>query len=834
MRRETVHLTALILFISTYFFLPFLLFEYGVPSAETLLAKMFAVNHFDNLRAGRLAFWNSYVGLGQTAIVLNHIPINLYSPMFLAFGFNDLTFYTMQLIDFALLLYGFIYLGRLAGWTDKSSLISGVFYFGVGFVMAYFPIGFYNAVFVTAPYIVACAIELASEFSGKNLFKLSLLVFWQMFGNSPIFWFIALIGDVVILSLVLSIYSAERMRFISKMFLAGQFIGLGVLSCFWQIYYILDTIKASGRINSGLKLGLLSPNLWGEFAESFWLSSYFIIGATLATLYLIKICIANMSVRIFLYSCILILSGLYGQTIVVEDLSSIFGHFEVYLSVGALFGVGCISWRRTGYSVFMLSLRFLTLLALLSFYLYSPNIGGGFEYQLFSQFPFVYRVLFISLIAFPLTRKDLSKNYLLGCALLIFVYFLRAHAQIILLRGFAVLWHMNRDTHLVSIGIALLFAEGIKESFQLIGRPSVQKLVSGLALCSLALIVRQNFYTGKIHNYVNKINTEKEIQFKELSADLRSRIANEGFFRLAQFDVTYDYRAVPGSLTNDGVFESSIYSNGVSSHFRWLHYHILSAGKYEELPGLAGQLPYQYYPANVFRVFNIVPSERLDSSYFRNALILDFDYDSRTQFFWNLSQTKYILKYKSPFEGTAAGNFNLLKHYEKLGAYLYENKSVPVAHRYGFIETDSIGYSSIVERSNADDISDVEEVFSMVKFTDDSKLLFGEGVGENQTIVSNFSKPVVIVDLESWNSNWKFEDLDEEPGIYRTPERVFHIFRGYFLEPGRHRLRIKYSLPYFRLALVISTFSAIFLFLGWLIAAFYGRKTSLNSKLTGN
>jgi len=314
----------------------------------------------------------------------------------------------------------------------------------------------------------------------------------------------------------------------------------------------------------------------------------------------------------------------------------------------------------------------------------------------------------------------------------------------------------------------------------------------------LVVEAQAQFFNSKTHSYVNRINGAKEVEFRNIGNDLQARFRSEGWFRIAQFNMNYDHRAVPGSLRPYGLPESSIYDNGVSRYYRNFHYNVIHAGKFKPRGDVSEFLPYPYYPLSVHRALGIPHGDVLQESYFRNALTLDYPYDDRVQFLWDLTQTRYILKYRGELDSPYLVE---VAYYPEHEARLYRNENARPT-RFG------IANEIILNDSNSESLSDVRSAFKNTQPATPEEINILPDSGDNRVVLRvKLGRAALLVNYESWNPHWK-ATIDGTPAEVL---RAFHFIRAIRVPAGEHRIDMEYEVPGFRIASVVAI-------LGWLAA----------------
>ncbi|MDP2922431.1 MAG: YfhO family protein, partial [Candidatus Omnitrophota bacterium] len=80
----------------------------------------------------------------------------------------------------------------------------------------------------------------------------------------------------------------------------------------------------------------------------------------------------------------------------------------------------------------------------------------------------------------------------------------------------------------------------------------------------------------------------------------------------------------------------------------------------------------------------------------------------------------------------------------------------------------------------------------------------------------------ILVDFESWHRHWQLKVNDKNKKLYKA----FRAFKGIKIEPGINRIKLSYSLEYFKELFFLSIF-VIFVYITLLVSSY--RKKLINT-----
>jgi len=238
------------------------------------------------LADGQFPVWNPYWGIGQAADVWATIPLDLYTPLELAFGPRYHLFQALQaFLLLAVALYGFTRLG----FSPLLSAAGAILFFLTPHITF-----FYFYFIVTHSYIAHILlftfVVLWFRTSRRRyLFLITWATILSMLGTKLEFWFyqaayfvfLAVAGSLIL-------HGGRLYDIVRSAVVPSAFMALGVAAHAWQLNILIRLMRESGRaVNSGFA-SLVSTEFYRHLAVSLT-ESVFLKLALLAVLLILAL-----------------------------------------------------------------------------------------------------------------------------------------------------------------------------------------------------------------------------------------------------------------------------------------------------------------------------------------------------------------------------------------------------------------------------------------------------------------------------------------------------------------------------------------------------------------
>ena len=287
------------------------------------------------LAAGHFPLWNPSWGIGEAADVWATIPLDLYTPLELAFGPRYHLFHSFQaLLLLAATLYGFTRLG----FSPLLSAAAAILFFLTPHVTF-----FYFYFIVTHSYIAHVLLFTFVVLwfrTGRRRYRF--LITWttifSMLGTKLEFWFFQTVYFVFLAFAGSVVFHRGRLyKTLSSASVPCALMALGVAAHAWQLNILIRLMAESGRaVNSGL-VNLISTSLYRNLALSLY-ESVFLKLALLAVLLLLAL--RTRGPKAYSYSLVA-LAGILSVFFLYQDRLT-------FKPDPALKNGGLESWTRAG------------------------------------------------------------------------------------------------------------------------------------------------------------------------------------------------------------------------------------------------------------------------------------------------------------------------------------------------------------------------------------------------------------------------------------------------------------------------------------------------------
>lgn len=238
------------------------------------------------LADGQFPLWNPHWGIGQAADVWATIPLDLYTPLELAFGPRYHLFHALQaLLVLTAALYGF---GRL-GFSPLLSAAGAILFFLTPHITFFY---FYFIVahsYVAHILLFSFVVLWFKTGQGRYLFLITWTTIFSMLGTKLEFWFFQTVYFVFLAFAGSAIFRGGRFYEMARSAgLPCAFMALGVAAHGWQLNILRRLMTESGRaVDSGLAAlasGELYRNLALSLTESVFLKLALLSGLLILAL----------------------------------------------------------------------------------------------------------------------------------------------------------------------------------------------------------------------------------------------------------------------------------------------------------------------------------------------------------------------------------------------------------------------------------------------------------------------------------------------------------------------------------------------------------------------
>ena len=218
------------------------------------------------LADGQFPLWNPHWGIGQAADVWATIPLDLYTPLELAFGPQYHLFHALQaLLVLTAALYGFVRLG----FSPLLSAAGAILFFLTPHITFFY---FYFIVahsYVAHILLFTFAVLWFKTGQGRYLFLITWTTIFSMLGTKLEFWFFQTVYFVFLAFAGSAIFRGGQLYdMVRSASLPCAYMALGVAAHAWQLNILGRLMAESGRaLDSGLA-ALVSWELYRTLALS--------------------------------------------------------------------------------------------------------------------------------------------------------------------------------------------------------------------------------------------------------------------------------------------------------------------------------------------------------------------------------------------------------------------------------------------------------------------------------------------------------------------------------------------------------------------------------------
>jgi len=869
------HLLFILFIIAIAFYLmsPLLHGEYIHPLGEYEIYKSFMVNFIDTLKHGELPVWNEYVGGGHPAMYFGHYPITQNTFFYMLFGFNDSTYYFVRFLSLIILLASFVYAGKLLKFSYLTSLIGALVYFSIGFVSRLF---LYETIgnLLIYPILLALIFQIIKEKQLKAILIFNLVYIFWLSGGLITYVIIQLIMLSVIYWISVFVIDAESLKAIKlKRHISLYFIlfVIPILAVLYQYYFIYDVIKASNRLKEGLIVSIFEPVVWEQLWRSFQCSSYFWIGAILIPLSFIRKyvkmpkIIPAIAVILLSYSIITNIQ-LTSTSIFFIDYIPLLNSSDFRIALLFYILLSRFAFKIRASSAAHVTIGdiviFTVYISLLSYFFYSPENTAKMEYDLFMELSVFSRGLFILCLFFAMKSFDKNKIIRILIISLIFIYLIRSHLTIPLMRFVGIPWYPTRDVVAVSSMFAFLFLFGLKDFVaylsdilkrKIFTNTNIKSLKYVVLLTLLAVLVQDSyhkFYDGQCNkvvfpNRMNLASTEREGKVlnnrKEILSLNNQLLAldkrTDYFYRIFTPEPVFTYLA--GDLQSHKIHDAAIYESSMSKDYRDFFDYVILKKPLLDSKEIKNVLPHAVFTKHIYPGLNVSQGQiSYNDVFLFSAVDAPYLKNQNIEFFWDIMQVKYLVvgsAFSKALEGFSdKENYKLLGYYPSLDLNLYEITKNKKYSKFGILPLgDNEDFDKVMERLNSGDVDVLKDVYARVIYLDkdtkdftplekvadrkvssaniitDSSLsqtvngqqsLSGFTLLKNQT---EQSRRYYEIDAKEKGMLIEFESWNPHWGITVNKEtkdiyKAFRIFRGTRIEPGKNVIELRYNVPYFK------------------------------------
>lgn len=590
-----------------------------ITSKEVLLHPDFytyyySFRHWFSLRLAHGVFplWNPYWGIGHPAEAWATIPLDLYTPLELAFGPRYGLFQGLQALG--ILGAGFYALCRL-GFSPILSAAGAILFFLSPWVSYFFFYFIHGHSFIAHTLLFSFVYLWFQSGERRYLFFITWTTIFSMLGTKVEFWFFQTVHFSLLVIVGAVIFSNGRLRTAAEAAgMALGFMAIGIAAHAWQLSLFLPTIGVSGRTEHSLAnlfSGELYRNLFGSFTESV------LIKMAVVTLLLYLALIT----RLRRAGPLTILAGASATFFVLQDRTgSLFltrdgtfaGVFRDFFSgpvlVGALLGLFLttlvlrdLSWRDHAKT---------TLLFLIFVYYYCrQGIGDLAEIQILQSAPAAFKFALAAFVWLGCRQIRTSRLAQLAYISILLILILRDQGQIVLAYLAGLQWIPTRDNYIIDWAFLVLAMVGLgtvaceAPAAGGLGWPRSHLLAEGLALSAVFVtLVSTHANLYYVHALIGKAPADYpyfegvpnlRALFRSLREDPTTRVfwANDNFM---------EFHHGMGSSLLEGLSQATLYASLGSGRYRdWTIFHQLGIRpeqhwqgySNETTPGTIARLP---------------------------------------------------------------------------------------------------------------------------------------------------------------------------------------------------------------------------------------------------
>ncbi len=857
-KKETVQYSIIFLAFALCYFYWFNEFFRGAWEYENTDVRVnyyFSQLFYDYLKEGIFTLWNPYFGLGTTAVVWSHLPINQYTILNVILN-NDIRLdFVCRIIDFALLQVAMWMLCRYFKLNFLYAFIGVALFFLASYVKYFFFFGFKNNVFISLPLLILFTFLFMGKQRYKYLIYLIIALNFSFLGTKLEYWFLTCIWFTFFFWFTyMYFFRFKQPRDLSFKKVLFSFIII-VISTFvtnlWQIRILLNSLHQTSRVQTNIIDNIMSFGYIKPLLQTFLYSEIFAVGYILLFIYLIFQLTGKINKKIDAFSFV---SGIFFATVIIktmciiqpgvitrqldlikeysiyfEDLRNLFQSLAFQIFIFLLFLYALIRKFTSRQPIVLTAKELLLIMFFFQMVPYCYMSKNWFDVRYFQYIGDHVEILF--LIAFMIGAINCHKNKIILMALIniLFIYFMRTHVQILFIKIFNIVWHIQRDNQFIDIFTVLIalfgiyfFLQCLKELFDtfLIHRPVKYdvKIISLVILCIVLAVemkdqlvnfkeptIKKDYkITQAVENIADKIRlTEHVNYFQE-----RNELLLDNLFR-----VNFEIQADRYLIYNTGkhhYFDFSLYDSVIPDYYRTI---LRKTNKHEPLL-------YMWFPAEVLRALNIKPekiglqyrdylynyvetlSDKRQLTLFNIKYIVSTDYSANMlndKTFSYVGLTKrdqntnkpyfYYYQYHNPLPRMyLVSYYQVLKDEESVIKTLYSDAFVP-----GCL----ILFDEMYDELKALEI-DPKKFERTYNPGGDIKI---RHYSPNRVdVICETPKDNIFVFSDLYDPRWKVYDN----GIEKRILRGNIAFRAVALKKGSHELSFRYEIPYLKPLMILS------------------------------
>ena len=403
--------------------------------------------------------WNPYWGAGHEAVIWSTVPIDPYTILEIIFGPRYAYFHLIQCM--ALVVAGYYVLRKLR--FDAWAATIGSLLFFMSPMVTYWYYHFIKTdLFIAHMFTFLFMVKWFETGRLRYLFLMGWSFFFGMFGTKIEFWFFETVFFILLSIIAFFIMKPQKL---STVFMAWAAILAAILAQSWQINLLLNAVNNSGRlaVPHGLH-NLFSSELYRNLYLSFGDIELFPL-ALIAVLFFIGL--HNKSS----YRWFFVTAGI-AASFLFRFWSYSFFKLFIYSPIlfGALFASMMIA--RTTSKKYLLSAWILFMLP--AYYWCKPLVNLDDVTYLLRISPVLYQGIWGFLVWMGCAQVHRYRVTQIVYLSILMVFLLEMQGQIVLSYLFGYLWVSGRDNYLIDFSFAIIAAFGTITYFRL--KPLLIKL----------------------------------------------------------------------------------------------------------------------------------------------------------------------------------------------------------------------------------------------------------------------------------------------------------------------------------------------------------------------
>ena len=490
-KKETVHYSIIFLAFALcyyYWFNELFRFTWEYSNLDVRTNNCFAQLFYSYLRNGIFMLWNPYVGLGTAAVTWAHIPIDQYTIFNLLFNNNIQLDFVFRIIDFALLHFAMWVFLRYFKLNYLYAFMAVVFFFILSYIKYFFFFGFKNNIFISLPLLIVLTFMFMEKQRYKHLLYLIITLNFCFLGTKLEYWFITCTWFTFFFWLTYLYFLPRKPPgFFStkKVIIAFVAIVLStLLTNLWQFRILLNYLGMTSRGKASIIDNILNFEYIRPLLQTFFYSEILTVGAFLFFGYLLillarktnkEIDIFPFVSAIFLVAVVIkticsiqpsiiahLLDLIKGYSIYFEDLKNLFQSLAFQLFLLLLFIYTVVRKFILCHPIKLTFEKLLLIIFLFQIVPYCYLSKNWFDHRYFSYVGSHVKIIFLLAFMVGVIHCHKEKIILLSLINILFIYFMRTHVQILLMKILNIVWHVQRDNQIIDIFAILVALFGVK------------------------------------------------------------------------------------------------------------------------------------------------------------------------------------------------------------------------------------------------------------------------------------------------------------------------------------------------------------------------------------